>query len=320
MTEAIERYVDYKNAMSTPTEWLNTPSGTALWLDGLRAIDSIDLNQLFDNQFRFGSTKEHDLGLKILMSGYEPLKTTGSISVINDQIAYVLSPLYRRIRVGFQQNKNMLELAANLKSAPFEPWSKTIALAPPYVSSRQGQPRIQFFTFHHEACHHAIFGDLYRKAPEENEQDIVLSLILAEWFCIALDLVIANEMGSFNHELHSLHELADIEKDKFSAKSDRVLTQAARSKRFAVDTSDNLKQCFLASMTSSGYGQKFEITERLLGCDVVNFHTQFARDDLVHRLPSSTDSSLKSRRAAVTQKLMDWNAFEIGEALCNFNF
>ncbi|RYZ76823.1 MAG: hypothetical protein EOP05_03855 [Proteobacteria bacterium] len=204
----------------------------------------------------------------------------------------------------------------SVEQCSFQPWTKRIELSAPHLTSHLGCDRIQYFAFNHEVCHTALFGGFYKRAPGETDQEIVENLMLIEWFCIASDFVLAQQIGSFNAGLRLIEELSNIEHDLSGPLEDRILKRTATNRAFGIEASEELKSCFLEAIQSPVANSPFEYTEQLIGRSTIDFHISFCSDNLMPRLPISDSVKLRSERRELTMKLKSMNVFELAELVC----
>jgi hypothetical protein len=226
--------------------WPNTSLGADLWVDGLDAIRSTsaaDFSQTLESyqnyRQRVGLGEHVDLsrelaafdvfieacaarselafyqalclGLSILhAAGGTPdvLVRPSDAVIVNDSVMYLLSPLYRAIRVSGYHAGAQAQVSVPA-SNDFRP-AECFFSVPAYAVIELSPIRVQHYNVNHDLAHLGAFHDLYLHAVGDVDAT-ALALTTAEETCCALDLWTFAEAARFGVRLHLLDEMERLQ-------------------------------------------------------------------------------------------------------------
>lgn len=243
-----EVHRDLRRRAADPEAWIYSPVGTDLWMDGLATFRCVD-EKLFDAYLkaflelldRTGSRPleagalaavlaKFDLFLKALaahdprsfrpalavglslvqaMGGPPRIETGGELAILNDSLLFLLSPIYRGLRLS-AYNAGLRTLARRTGKRPvFRPEYGHFRIQPPNLIDAE-PPRIPYYNYSHDLAHIVLFGDAYLR-PVGTPATTASLLLNAEETVCTLDLVHVTELTRFGVELHAVDTLKTIE-------------------------------------------------------------------------------------------------------------
>lgn len=247
--ELVSVFRELRELASRPEEWVGSPEGTDLWIDGLVALESVDerqfgrcLDACLDYFARLESPLDSLAGdcLALRLEAFDafleasaeagegsfwqalavgiclaralgatPRVVAPGTEVINDTLMVLLSPSYRSVRYA-SYNAGIRVLGTRGRKAPvFRPELGHFLVVPPVLLNEQ-PPRFQFYTLNHDCAHIVLFEDTYLRPVGSPALTASLLLNAEETVC-TIDLLLAREMRRFQVDFQAFQELIKLE-------------------------------------------------------------------------------------------------------------
>lgn len=265
---------EWMQIVSNPANALLHPVGTSLWIDGLNLINQLKIESFFKK-----INDMTDVELKAFTC--LQLATDESIQPHNFLVSAHIcllqhSPLYKSINSKSKISAIKYEFTSD-ETGEFEPWTNRITLGNKFFSNVDGQIRIPFYTFNHENTHLTLFKDVYSNI-EIFDEELIELILLVEWFCISLDLILAHDL--LKAEQHS----AFTEICRVSAKPDsQVFSQQCKNINSVNKFADKFRTTFI-------YGNEFTEVYELISKETLHNHRTYANENLIkaaRKIPSN---------------------------------
>lgn len=244
--------------------WVDCPLGADLWVDGYAALrgtedsvfaqvlreflrhpaaldllssgqktDAARLLGQYDNFLRAVAAQNEDAFLPSLALGFALLQTVGippvmedhDVSIVNDSLLLLLSPVYREVRFRAHNAGVFVRTSHDTALPTFRPEYGFFTIGPPYLL--RGKPdRVQHFNINHDLAHIVLFGDAYLRRTGSPAETSAL-LLNAEETCCTLDLLVVSDLARFKVPLRALAEYETVEKGVARHKRRSVMTRIA---------------------------------------------------------------------------------------------
>jgi hypothetical protein len=199
----IKFWLDFKSSQNS----LLSPVGTSIWQEGLDLLNSLSTTSFFKPTSL--ATEKEQRGFQLLAHAQE-IQTESSTKNFDTIGEYQLtshSPLFRHLA----ENAKRLELQYQFTSEAideFSPWTRIISLGPSFYKTHHNRIKVPFYSLNHEHAHFCLFGNYYSNI-EISDQELAQLLLLIEWACISLDLLLAFDLLN-SGATHCLTELESI--------------------------------------------------------------------------------------------------------------
>ncbi len=194
-------FKNWSSLISDTSFTLKTSMGTAIWIDGIETLHSLTVNSFFKSKDLLSPQEGKAFDLLKKLNTYtfphDNFWVSGHISLLLN------SPYYSAINTNSFIGKIQYEFTQN-STGEFAPWNSKVTLGTSFYSTYENKIRIPFYTFNHENTH-LKFKHFYADLPISDD-DLYQILILIEWYCISLDLILAYDLQK-NKMLHLLKEL-----------------------------------------------------------------------------------------------------------------
>lgn len=259
-------WLDFKSNQN----FLLSPIGSAIWAEGLSKLNC--LNQDSFSKEEFALTTEDRAGLNLIEHlinekdyfSYRQFFVTGHL-----QLMYV-SKLYKTIQQKAANAQIQYEFTEN-DIDDYSPWTNKVLLGKKFYSTFKNVKRIPFYTFNHDNAHLVLFKDYYSNIPILDSELSEL-IILIEWFCISLDLILAYDL--LKHEsfdcLQELNTIPNKHKKSIQSAFFQNCGTVSQINKFAL----KFRTSFLES-------KECMLTESLISRQVMQNHIAYAKNNLL---------------------------------------
>ncbi len=180
--------------MSEGPNSLLTPVGNSVWIDGINLVTRLDVTDFCQQENVTEGEKVRAMNL--LSITYKHLENTRDFSVSGHSLLFANSKIYQYIS-NLAANQDLQFNFTTDEFGHFSPWDNTVNLGTKFYSKLGGVIRIPFYSYNHENAHHALFKQVYSNI-NISDAELVELFVLAEWFCISLDLALAYDLKRSN--------------------------------------------------------------------------------------------------------------------------
>ncbi len=257
------RFMGSQNALSSP-------DGTRLWKEGLEIVNQLTVGTFSKSDLELSDVERKGLQLITIMRSNADL----NFDVMGDTPVTAVSTIYRRLRVLATRNSTSYSFS-DQPEPDFKPWTNEINIGSRFFSVHENRVKVPFYSLHHERAHLVFFQRFYSNLPLDNA-DLARLILLMEWFCISLDLVLAHDlvMGGLTA---CLEELSSFTPDP------NFFALAARDRVSINQIAGRFRHTFLT-------GEADTVVEKLISKQALEKHRQSASKSLVYEcrsIPSS---------------------------------
>lgn len=257
---------DWLKVVSEPSEALKGNLGTAIWIDGIRKLEDLEITSFFKCPITLSKSEKYAFSL-LNMAAAECRSGEGFL-VSGHANLMLHSPLYRTInnKQATQGNSYVFE---SDEIGAFRPWTNTISLGTKFYSIFAGKTRIPFYTFNHENTHLKVFKGVYSNLGMSDEEMRDL-FILSEWFCISMDLILAYDLIKASQPA-CFRELCRV---PFEQKGQNIFTRFCNSIQQVNSFANEFRKTFLR------VERNLPVFD-LISEETLHFHREYAENTLL---------------------------------------
>ncbi|MNL02696.1 hypothetical protein D3C87_1232150 [compost metagenome] len=274
---------------------LKHPMGTSIWIDGIEDLQLLTSASFFKSDDE--RTAEEQSALNLLSLARSEELSQKNFWVSGHACLMMNSPYYRAINSQAAYGKTPYRFVED-DTGEFCPWTDSSELGKKFYSFHEGQIRIPFYTFNHENTH-LFFKGIYSNLPID-DRELYELIVLAEWFCISTDLILAYDLSS-RDQFFAFKELCRV---PYKQGEENCFTKYGKSIESVTGFSNEFRNTFL---------NRVELPEvfDLISEDTLAMHREFAKEIVVQNSRKIPAEMSAEQSRALLIKLKTWNLFDL---------